>query len=244
MVDLNKGCDDPWFNRSVVGLNQYSSALSTPYRTEMRGSDLTDRQHEVLEHIREHLRRWGLPPSRSELTRSLGLASATAVNYHLRALERKGWIQLNPGKDRGIQLLREGTPVFDPDELPEVAAGTPILADESKAVWRVSDDLAKRLHPQADFYLVVRGDSMSSVGYQSGDIVAVKRTPNPSEGDIVVARIGTDITLKCFHRPSDDRVELRPCSKNPEHCAIVIDEQTEDWEIIGVVVGAMIGPPR
>ena len=244
MVDLNKGCDDPWFNQSVVGLNQYASALSTPYRTEMRGSDLTDRQHEVLEHIREHLRRWGLPPSRSELTRSLGLASATAVNYHLRALERKGWIQLNPGKDRGIQLLREGTPVFDPDELPEVAAGTPILADESKAVWRVSDDLAKRLHPQADFYLVVRGDSMSSVGYQSGDIVAVKRTPNPSEGDIVVARIGTDITLKCFHRPSEDRVELRPCSKNPEHCAIVIDEQTEDWEIIGVVVGAMIGPPR
>ena len=83
-------------------------ALSTPHRPRMRGSDLTDRQHEVLEHIREHLRRWGLPPSRSELTRSLGLASATAVNHHLQALQRKGWIQLNPGKDRGIQLLREG----------------------------------------------------------------------------------------------------------------------------------------
>ena len=244
MVDLNKGRDDPWVGRSVVGLNQYSSALSTPYRTEMRGSDLTDRQHEVLEHIREHLRRWGLPPSRSELTRSLGLASATAVNYHLRALERKGWIQLNPGKDRGIQLLREGTPVFDPDQLPEVAAGTPILADESKAVTRVQDELARQLHPQADFYLVVRGSSMAAVGYQSGDVVAVKRTPDPAEGDIVVARIGTDITLKSFHRPSEDRVELRPCSKNPEHCAIVIDEQTEDWEIVGVVVGAMIGPPR
>ncbi len=134
--------------------------------------------------------------------------------------------------------------MFDPDELPEVAAGTPILADESKAAWRIPDDLAQRLHPQADFYLVVRGDSMSSVGYQSGDIVAVKRTPDPAEGDIVVARIGTDITLKCFHRPSDDRVELRPCSENPEHCAIMIDEQTEDWEIVGVVVGAMIGPPR
>ena len=108
---------------------------------------------------------------------------------------------------------------------------------------RVQDELARRLHPQADFYVVVRGDSMSSVGYQSGDIVAVKRTPNASEGDIVVARIGTDITLKCFHRPNDERVELRPCTKNPEHCAIVIDEQTEDWEIVGVVVGAMIGTP-
>ncbi len=92
--------------------------------------------------------------------------------------------------------------------------------------------------------MVVRGDSMSSVGYRSGDIVAVKRTPDPAEGDIVVARIGTDITLKCFHRPSDDRVELRPCSRNPEHRPIVIDEHTEDWEIVGVVVGAMIGPPR
>ena len=86
--------------------------------------------------------------------------------------------------------------------------------------------------------------SASSVGYRTGDIVAVKRTPDPTDGDIVVARIGTEITLKCFHRPSDDRVELRPCSKNPEHCTIVIDEQTEDCEIVGVVVGAMIGPPR
>ena len=210
----------------------------------MRAQKLTDRQHEVLDHIREHIRRWGMPPSRSELARSLGLAFGSAVNYHLQALERKGWIQLNPGMDRGIQLLREGTPVFDPDELPEVAAGTPTLADESKAIMRVPDELSRQIHPQADFYVVVRGDSMSSVGYRTGDIIAIKRTPNATDGDIVLVRIGTEITLKCFHRPSEDRVELRPCSKNPEHCAIVIDEQTEDWEIVGVVVGAMIGPPR
>ena len=210
----------------------------------MRAQKLTDRQHEVLEHIRAHLRRWGLPPSRSELAQSLGLAFGSAVNYHLEALERKGWIQLNRGKDRGIQLLREGTPVFDPNELPEVAAGTPILADESKAILRVPEELSRQIHPQADFYVVVRGDSMSSVGYRTGDIIAIKRTPNASDGDVVMARIGTEITLKCFRRPTDDRVELRPCSKNPEHCAIVIDEQTEDWEIVGVVVGAMIGPPR
>ena len=208
----------------------------------MRAQKLTDRQHEVLEHIRTHLRRWGLPPSRSELAQSLGLAFGSAVNYHLEALERKGWIQLNRGKDRGIQLLREGTPVFDPNELPEVAAGTPILADESKAILRVPEELSRQIHPQADFYVVVRGDSMSSVGYRTGDIIAIKRTPNASDGDVVMARIGTEITLKCFRRPTEDRVELRPCSKNPEHCAIVIDEQTEDWEIVGVVVGAMIGP--
>ena len=208
----------------------------------MRGRALTERQQEVLDHIREHIRKWGVPPSRTELAGSLKLVSGSAVAYHLQALEKKGWIQLNPGMDRGIQLLREGTPVFDPERLPEVAAGTPILADESKAVLRVPDELARKIHPQADFYVVVRGDSMSCVGYQTGDIIAIKRTPEAAEGDIVMARIGTEITLKCFHRPTEDRVELRPCSKNPEHCAIVLDRQTEDWEIVGVVVGAMIGP--
>ena len=148
------------------------------------------------------------------------------------------------GMDRGIQLLREGTPVFDPDRLPEVAAGTPILADESKAILRVPDELSRQIHPQADVYVVVRGDSMSSVGYRTGDIIAIKRTPDAAEGDVVMARIGTEITLKCFYRPADDRVELKPCSSNPEHRPIVIDERTEDWEIVGVVVGAMLGPPR
>ena len=113
-----------------------------------------------------------------------------------------------------------------------------------KAVMRVPDELSRQIHPQADFYVVVRGDSMSSVGYRTGDIIAIKRTPDAAEGNVVMARIGTEITLKCFHRPADDRVELKPCSSNPEHRPIVIDERTEDWEIVGVVVGAMVGPPR
>lgn len=210
----------------------------------MPREELTERQQEVLDHIRQHVRKWGVPPSRTELNRTLKLVSGSAVAYHLTALEKKGWIQLNPGMDRGIQLLREGTPVFDPDQLPEVAAGTPILADETDAIMRVPDELARWIHPEADFYMVVRGDTMASVGYGSGEIVAVKRTPDPAESDIVVARIGTDITLKYFHRANDERVELRPRSKNPEHSAIVLDEQTEDWEIVGVVVGAMIREPR
>ena len=208
----------------------------------MRGQALTERQQEVLDHIREHIRKWGVPPSRTELTRSLKLTSGSAVPYHLGALERKGWIQLNPGMDRGIQLLREGTPVFDPDELPEVAAGTPILADESKAAWRIPDDLAQRLHPQADLYVVVHGDSMDRIGYRSNDIVAVKRNPDPPDGEVVIARIGHEITLKCFHRATEDRIELQPRSSNPEHRPLVIDKTTSDWEIVGVVVGAMIGP--
>ena len=209
----------------------------------MRGTELTDRQREVLDHIRGYVRRHGVPPSRANLRDSLELVSVSTVAHHLHALEKKGWIQINPGMDRGIQLLREGTPVFDPSLLPEVAAGTPILADESKAVMRVPDELARQIHPHADFYLVVRGDSMSCVGYQTGDIIAVKRTPDAADGDIVVARIGTDITVKCFHQTGPDRIELQPRSSNPEHKAIVIDGQTPDWEIVGVVVGAMTGAP-
>ena len=209
----------------------------------MTGRDLTDRQQEVLEHIRDHMRRHGTAPSRAELAKSLRVASASAVKHHLRALERKGWVRLNAGSYRNIQLLREGTPVFDPEQLPEVAAGTPMPADESHAVMRVPDELARQVHPQADFYLMIRGDSMSCVGYQTGDIIAVRRTPDASDGDIVVARIGADITVKCFHRTGPDRIELQPRTSNPEHKAIVIDAQTGDWEIVGLVVGAMTGAP-
>ena len=131
----------------------------------MRGDGLTDRQQDVLDKIREHVNRTGLPPSRSELARSLGLAHASAVVYHLNALEKKGWIEVLRGTDRGIQLLREGTPVFDVSTLPTVPAGTPALADESAAVVRVPDNVSQLIPPEADFYVTVEGDSMDCVGY-------------------------------------------------------------------------------
>ena len=143
--------------------------------------------------------------------------------------------------DRGIHLLNEGTPVFDVNTLPTVPAGTPALADESAAVVRVPDNVSQLIHPEADFYVTVDGDSMDRVGYRSGDIVAVKRNPDPAEGDVVIARIGQEITLKCFHRAGRYRIELQPRSSNPEHKPIVVDGTTPDWEIVGVVVGAMIG---
>ena len=93
-----------------------------------------------------------MPPWRTDLARTLELVSGSAVAYHLQVLERKGWIQLNPVMDRGIQTAARRDPVFDPDRLPEVAAGTPILADESKAILRVPDELSRQIHPQAEFY--------------------------------------------------------------------------------------------
>lgn len=244
VLDLKPGRPGHRVNRPVGSIGPVlRRACQPPLARKMRGTELTERQQEVLDRIRAHIREHGMPPSRSELRRSLKLVSKSGMAHYLQTLERKGWIQLTPGKDRGIQLLREGTPVFDPDKLAEVAAGTPTLADESAAAWRIPDDMAQRIHPQADFYLVVRGDSMSCVGYQTGDIIAVKRTPDASDGEIVVARIESDITVKCFHRTGPDRIELQPRSSNPEHKAIVIDGQTTDWEIVGVVVGAMTGAP-
>ena len=220
-----------------------SVRLSCQQGKRMRGVELTERQRQVLKAIRAHVGRTGMAPTRTELARSLGFQFGSGVTHHLQALERKGWIQINAGVDRGIQLLREGTPVFDPGTLATGPARTPALADESAATFRVPDQLAQRIHPQADFYLLVQGDSMNLVGYGSDDIVAVRRTPNANDGDIVVARIGTEITLKCFHQPSADRIKLQPRSDNPEHRPIVLESDTEDWEIVGVVVGAMTGTP-
>ena len=100
--------------------------------------------------------------------------------------------------------------MFDPDELPAVAAATPILADASKASFRRAGRTAQRLHPRAEFYLVVRGDSMCSIGYKSGDILRVWRNREPRDGDIVIARIGTEITVKCFRRMDDTRSKPQP----------------------------------
>ena len=228
--------------RIRTGLHQYAEPLSTEAGKGMRGTELTERQHAVLDEIRAYVERFDVPPSRAELAERLGLPHSSAVKYHLQALARKGWIELKPGMDRGIVLLREGTPVFDVTSLPTVPAGTPALADETAASFRVPGKLSRRIHPEADFYVIVDGDSMDLVGYRSGDIVAVKRNPEPNEGDVVIARIGQEVTLKCFHRAGRDRIELQPRSSNPEHGPIVIDGTTADWEIVGVVVGAMIGP--
>ena len=209
----------------------------------MRGTALTDRQRQVLDYIRSHIKEWGVPPSRAEIARALGFAFASAADNHLKALERKGWLQIHPGRDHGLKLLREGVPVFDPDDLPAVAAGEPLLADESKAVMRVPEAISAKIHPHADCYLVVHGDSMDRMGYRSGDIVALKRSPDPNDGDIVVARIEDSITLKRFRRTDRRTIHLEPESSNPAHTPILIDETTESWEIVGVVVGAMVGPP-
>ena len=212
-------------------------------RRQMKGIELTERQSQMLDIIRRHLKRRGVPPSRTEMAREMGLASVTGVDGHLNALARKGWVELIPSVERGIRLLREGAPLLDPDELPTVAAGRPILAEETTEPMRLNDfeSFAGQFEARPDWFVRVKGNSMDKVGFRTGDIVAVRRQPEARNGDIVVARIGSDITVKRYQRTRANRVELQPVSSDAENETIRIGPDTEDVEIIGIVVGAIIG---
>ena len=212
----------------------------------MKARELTERQAETLGAIRNHIRQHGMPPSRTELGEALGLRYTSAVEAHLRALARKGWLELRPQQNRGIKLLREGMPVLDFEDVPRVTAGRPILAEEEAGGNRLHDftGVCNQFETTPDYFVRVEGDSMDRVGFRTGDMVAVQRNPEPREGDVVIARIGSDVTLKRYHRASAKCIELQPESTNSEHEVLRVDPRTEDFEIVGVVVGAIIGPPR
>ena len=212
----------------------------------MKGTRLSPRQAEALEIIRHDIKRRGVPPSRAELARAMGITNQSSVEKHLAALARKGWVELHPSVERGIQLLREGIPILNEEQIPAVAEGTPIVAEEDQEIPRVPhfDAFSTPFESKPDYFLTVRGDSMDRAGFQIGDMLAVRQEPEPREGDLIVARMGEKITLKRYHRASEeseDSIELQPESSNPEHHPIPIDPQTEDFQIVGIVVGAIIG---
>ena len=165
---------------------------------------LTPRQAEILELIREYIADQGHPPTRADIARILGFRSPNAAEEHLRALEKKGAIELLPGASRGIRLPEEeiGLPVVG-----RVAAGHPILAQENiEDRYGLDPDVFR---PRADYLLRVQGQSMRDVGILDGDLLAVHRTPEASNGQIVVARIEDEVTVKRFRRKSKYRVDSR-----------------------------------
>ena len=212
----------------------------------MKGTELTDKQQLALTLIRRSLKERGVPPTRAELASEMGLAHPTSVDKHLVALEKKGWADIGRATSRGIRLLREGAPLLDEDELPAVAAGTPMLAEESAEPTRLNDfdSFAGQFEARPDWFVRLRGDSLDKVGFRTGDIMAVRRQPEARDGDIVLARIGQEVTLKRFARISAGKVELQPVSTNAEHEPIEIGPTTQDFEIVGVVVGAIVGTRR
>ena len=211
----------------------------------MKAHPLTERQQKTLDIIRRHLKVRGVPPSRPEIARELGLRHQGGVDAHLNALAKKGFVKVFPNVERGLKLLREGAPVFDPEGLPEVAAAEPIVAEEREPARLTDfDSFVQQFAARPDYFVRVRGDSLELAGFRAGDIVAVRREREANDGDLVVARVGQEITLKRLRRIDDACVELQPQSTNPKHRSIRIDAQTEDVEIVGVIVGAVVGVPR
>ena len=189
---------------------------------------LTERQQQILDWIRQHLENTGFPPTRAELCQAMGFRSPNAAEDHLRALARKGVIELMPGASRGIRLTEpEGLPLVG-----RVAAGSPIMAAEHlEGRYRVDPHL---FHPAAHYLLRVQGLSMRDAGILDQDLLAVHQTADVSNGQIVVARIGDDVTVKRFFRKGA-QVELRP--ENPDFEPIRVDLREQSLDIEGLGVG-------
>ncbi len=201
---------------------------------------LTPRQTQILEMIQDFIAETGMPPTRAEIARELGFKSANAAEEHLRALQKKGVIDLVPGTSRGIQLkdsLREqiGLPLVG-----RVAAGSPILAEEHiETHYRIDPQL---FNPKPHYLLRVEGMSMKDAGILDGDLVAVHRTPEVRSRQIIVARLDDEVTVKRY-RQEGSLVWLLP--ENEDFEPIQVDLSKQAMVIEGVVVGVIRdGMPR
>ena len=212
----------------------------------MQGAPLTERQRQALEAIRASVRDRGFAPSHVELAKAMKLDHSSAVEGFLKGLARKGWIEIDRSTNRGIKLLREGMPILDAEHLPAVTAGAPRTVEECQNLPRLNDleSIIDQFESRPDYFVRVEGDSLDKVGFASGDIVAVRKQPEANDGDIVLARIGQEVTLKRYQRVGKNTVEFQPVSTNPEHEAITVGPTTVDAEIVGVVVGAIVGTRR
>lgn len=192
---------------------------------------LTPRQQEVLDLIRRHIDETGYPPTRADIAAELGFRSANAAEEHLRALARKGAIEIIKGTSRGIRLpedaMAAGLPVIG-----RVAAGSPILSEQH--IDRHADVRPELFTPRADYLLTVTGDSMIEAGILDGDLLAVHRQTEARNGQIVVARVEDEVTVKTFQRDGH-RVTLLPA--NRDYVPIEVDLRHQACTIEGLSVG-------
>ena len=193
---------------------------------------LTTRQTQILQWIREFIADAGMPPTRADMCTALGFRSPNAAEDHLRALARKGVIELLPGASRGIRLLgnaAEGIPVVG-----RVAAGSPILAVEHiEDYHRIEPGVFR---PVANYFLRVSGMSMCNAGILDGDLLAVHAVSEAANGQIVVARFDDEVTVKRFRRRGN-RVRLLP--ENPDFAPIEVDLRQQSLIIEGLGVGVL-----
>jgi len=195
---------------------------------------LTSRQEQVLELVKRNIDETGYPPTRAEIAKELGFRSANAAEEHLRALAKKGAIEMIPGASRGIRLpesANNGIPIVG-----RVAAGSPILAQE-----HIEDYCSipqEFFQPSADYFLEVHGESMIDVGIFDGDLLAVHQTQQARNGQIVVARIGEEVTVKRYQREGSS-YNIKLIAENPDFDPISVDLRNEEFAIEGLSVGVI-----
>jgi repressor LexA len=194
--------------------------------------NLTARQSQVLDLIRRHIQETGYPPTRADIAAELGFRSPNAAEEHLKALARKGALEIIPGTSRGIRLPEpSGLPIVG-----RVAAGSPILAAEHiEDVCAIPPDFFR---PQAHFLLRVRGDSMINAGILDGDLLAVHKTNEARDGEIVVARIEDEVTVKRLERSRRGQ-RIRLLAENPDYDPIEVDLTQQSFAIEGLSVGVL-----
>ena len=197
-------------------------------------ASLTARQEEILNLIKTNIRATGYPPTRAEIANELGFKSPNAAEEHLRALARKGVIEMIKGTSRGIRLLDEeqnGLPLVG-----RVAAGEAILAIEN--IEDYIDVTPDMFYPKADFFLKVQGASMQNIGIMDGDLLAVHKTNMAENGEIVVARIEDEVTVKRITTNSVAH-EIKLMPENDDFKPINVDLRTQNFSIEGISVGVL-----
>jgi repressor LexA len=195
--------------------------------------ELTARQAQILEWIRQYMDDAGMPPTRAEIAEGLGFRSPNAAEDHLKALARKGAIEMLPGSSRGIRILGSafgsGLPLIG-----RVAAGSPILAVENiEQRYQIDSQL---FAPKADYLLRVRGASMRDAGILDGDLLAVHSTPEARSGQIVVARLDEEVTVKRLQRRGN---QVQLIAENPDFQPIQVDLKEQQLIIEGLAVGVI-----
>lgn len=193
---------------------------------------ITAQQQKVLDCIEVYIKETGFPPTRLEICNELGFKSPNAAEMHLRALEKKGVISIKSGSSRGIILnnkIQDGYPVIG-----LVAAGSPTLAEEN--IERNIQCDSSLFGSNFDYFLKVKGLSMIEAGIFEDDLVAIKKTTDVKNGDLVVARIGDEVTLKHFYK-TQESIELRPANK--DYSVIKINNSISQFEIEGKGIGLL-----
>ncbi|WP_456069981.1 transcriptional repressor LexA [Haemophilus paraphrohaemolyticus] len=203
----------------------------------MARKQLTARQQEIFDFVKNHITTTGMPPTRVEIAREIGFKSPNAAEEHLKALARKGYIEMLSGTSRGIRILVNDEEAANEDSLPligRVAAGTPIEAIEHiEDHYPVSGTM---FNPTADYLLRVNGNSMENIGILDGDLLAVHKTKIAKNGQVVVARVDDEVTVKRLEKKGN-LIYLHP--ENDELEAIVVDPRLEYIEIEGIAVGVI-----